>query len=78
MAKKKTYGQQLTERMIKSKTCRKELATWCRVSVVQTYHWTGDTQAPSATAKQAIELFFQLKNQHPAVWAGFMEQFAKI
>jgi len=74
---KKTYGQQLTERLTKTKARRVELATWCRVSLGQTYNWTSDRQEPSATAKQCIDLFFKLKAQEPAVWASLMEQFCK-
>jgi len=78
MAKKKTYGEKLTERMTKTQTRGVDLATWCRVGKEVISHWRADSQEPSNTAKQCIDLFFQLKKDYPAIWANFMEQFCKI
>jgi hypothetical protein len=74
---KKTYGQQLTDRLTKTKTRREELATWCNVSSVQTYKWTGGVEQPSATARQCISLFFSLKKEDPEVFEKYMLRFCK-
>jgi len=77
MAKKKTYGQQLTKLMTEEEVTNGDLAVWCRVLPNRVSKWRSDIEAPTSTAQRCVELFFELKKSRTAIWAAFMEDFRK-